>query len=104
MTDAPLKPFAASYRCDGRRWAVTLYATSFSDAERRLALMAYGRVEGEIVAAIDEDHRLQILGRRWRTVREVGLTGAVVGLAATIAVTVLVSRRAKAKLSEKGIG
>lgn len=53
MTDAPLKPFAASYRCDGRRWAVTLYATSFSDAERRLALMAYGRVDGEIVAAID---------------------------------------------------
>lgn len=39
-----------------------------------------------IVAAIDEDHRLQIRGRRWRTVREVGLTGAVVGLAATIAV------------------
>ena len=39
-----------------------------------------------IVAAIDADHAREVRSRRWRTVREVGLTGAVVALAAAVVV------------------
>lgn len=60
MTDK-LRAFAVSYRCDGRRFAATIHAESFADAERRLSLLAYGRVDGEIVATVGAPRILERL-------------------------------------------
>jgi hypothetical protein len=49
----PLIPFACSYEDDGRRYGVTLYATSWMLAEAAIAWMKGGRVDGELIGEVD---------------------------------------------------
>jgi hypothetical protein len=49
----PLIPFACSYEDDGRRYGVTLYATSWMLAEAAIAWMKGGRVDGEMIGEVD---------------------------------------------------
>ena len=52
MSDEGFKPFLCSYRFDGSEWSVTVYARSHDEAEKRLAALIWGKVDGEIKATI----------------------------------------------------
>jgi hypothetical protein len=50
----PLIPFACSYEDDdGFRYAITLYATSWTLAEAAIAWMKGGKVDGQMIGEID---------------------------------------------------
>ena len=47
-----MKKYLVSYNFEGARWSLTIPAESHSEAERRLALLGYGTVDGELMATI----------------------------------------------------
>lgn len=47
-----MKTFLASYNYNGGRWNLQFQAESQDDAEARLKRMAWGEVDGELIATI----------------------------------------------------
>jgi len=45
--ELPLKNFAVEYNHDDERWALTIKASSYSDALKRLQSIAHGSIVGE---------------------------------------------------------
>lgn len=45
-----MKTYLVSYRHEGAQWQIEVRAASDRDARERLAKLAYGQVDGELVA------------------------------------------------------
>lgn len=46
------KTFLISYNHEGQRWSAEIKARDWADAEARLARLAFGRIDGELVATV----------------------------------------------------
>lgn len=47
-----MKRFLCSYQYEGAQWNVQLHARDLADAEARLARLAWGTVDGELMAEV----------------------------------------------------
>lgn len=64
MTDD--KTFTCSYPFQGGRWCFTLQARDAEEAEARFRALAWGRLDGELVARIPVPDPVGPLRRLWQ--------------------------------------
>lgn len=57
------KEFVCSYEFDGSNWTVTVWASTFEEAEMKLKAMGRGKVDGRLAERIPADGVCPTCGR-----------------------------------------
>lgn len=63
--DKPFKTFVASYVFNGAKWTFTIKAADRDEAQRRIAMLAWAQVDGELICEIPTSLSLVAKATAW---------------------------------------